>query len=206
MGKAIGGTIGGAVGIDEAIKKRKDGKKFIAQANAKQRAFEEASTSSNSFGMIKASTAAYDLATENIQLSEAAALDTAAGAGIRGIGMINQINRNTNAALASEAAKLAEKQSQIDVAKAGQEERNVTRALSQSNLKQERIDSMLERGQALRSQGSGELSQNIQNIGETVDQGFKDAASFISGGGFSGLGFGKTAKSTLNFDPNKIPE
>lgn len=112
--------------------------------------------------------------------------DNAAAAGIRGLGMINQIQQNTQGALATEGAKLSAKQSVIDVS-AAHKQGDITDKLDNRNrLAENRTDQMLERGQALRSQSAAEIGAGASVVGKAMDQGFKDVMSAAKGGSISG--------------------
>jgi hypothetical protein len=189
MGKAIGGVIQGVGGLKEAKAKRRDGKEFIAKAEQKQRNFERVDSSINHLAQVKISGEAEKLAADNIMAQQAALAGNAASAGIRGMGMINQIQQNTNSALASEAAKLSAKEDSLNFAKAQEQSRMTDRQIQLDNQEQNRIDSMLERGQALRSQGAAEAGNAAANIGGAIDQGVKDVGAFGAGGGFASGGF-----------------
>jgi len=102
--------------------------------------------------------------------------------------MINQIQQNTNNALANESAKLSAKQGAIDVAAANQQTRIDDKLDSRNRLAEMRTDQMLERGQALRSQGSAEIGAGAAVMGKAMDQGFNDVMSAKGGGSVSGDG------------------
>ena len=138
--------------------------------------------------MVKADDAGAKLATDQIQRTSADMASNAAAAGIRGIGMINQIQQNTNNATGAAAADLSAKQASIDVAAAGASERIDDKLDSRNVAGQARTDQMLERGQALRSQGSAEIGAGAAVMGKAMDQGFKDVMSAKSGGQVSGDG------------------
>ena len=188
MGRAIGGIIQGAGNLKEAKAKRRDGKELIARAKQKQKNFERTDDTVNHLSFVKADDSGARLASDNIKISAADSVAAARGGGIRSMGLVSRIQQSTNDALAEQAARLSEKQSSIDFAAAKEEARMTDRAIAQDNLEQERIDSMLERGQALRSQGAAEAGRAALNLGGTLDGGIRDGASFFQAGGFRNFG------------------
>jgi hypothetical protein len=163
IGKQVG-ALGKAVnGAFESFKKKKDAKALMSKAKLMQKNFQETDISVNHLANMKASDQGTKLAIESIQQSAASAVDAATEGGIRGMGMIGKIQQNTNQSAAGVAAGLSDKQSQIDVA-AAQEQSNIDqRVNSRNQMKLSRADSMLERGQAMRSQASAELGESIES-------------------------------------------
>ncbi|KKL06939.1 hypothetical protein LCGC14_2591030 [marine sediment metagenome] len=106
--KALGGGFQSINSIVEGARKKRDAKKFIAEATARQRNWEQIDLVNNA-AMINVSGEANRRALENINLSAAQGLDLAADAGVRGIGMISKIQQNVNVELSKKFIKISTK-------------------------------------------------------------------------------------------------
>lgn len=177
MFKTIGNLYQGVNSIVEASRKKKDGKKFIAQAQQRQRNFERNDLVNNA-AQIQVNGDASDRAIENMNLNAAQSFDQAADAGIRGVGMIGKIQQNLNSAAAQETDRLAKEQAQVNIMKAQEQSKIQDQTIDRENREEARTDQMLERGQALRSQGAAETGAGASQIGGAVDSGIAAATGF----------------------------
>lgn len=188
MFSIIGDTFQGITSIAESAKKKRDARKFIAQAEARARNAEQQDFVNNA-AQIKVDSRGTDRALENINLNAATAAQQASNAGIRGIGMIGKIQQNVNDAIAAESSRLAEKQFQVDQMAAQEAERQEFEQQRIFERQEDRTDAMLERGQALRSQAAAELGQGAAQVGGALGEGAEFLASAIPAlatGGLSG--------------------
>ncbi len=167
--KALAGGYQSINSIVEGARKKRDAKKFIAEATARQRNWEQIDLVNNA-AMINVSGEANRRALEEINLKGAQAFEQASDAGVRSIGMIGKIQQNINTALGLETDKLAERQFGVDVM-ASREQSQIQNIQFQDKIRQQtRTDQMLERGQALRSQGSAEVGAAVSQLGGAMDQ------------------------------------
>ncbi len=175
--KALGGGFQSINSIVEGARKKRDAKKFIAEATARQRNWEQIDLVNNA-AMINVSGEANRRALEEINLKGAQGFEQAADAGVRGIGMIGKIQQNINIATGVETDKLSEKQFGVDVM-AAREQSNIQNIQFQDKIRQQtRTDQMLERGQALRSQGSAEVGAAVSQFGGAIGQTIPGVAAF----------------------------
>ena len=170
MFKTIGNAFQGINSIAEGARKKRDGRKLIALAEAAERNFEQMDFVNNA-GQIKVSGEATQKALENINLNASQAFSQAADAGIRGIGMIGKIQQNVNNAAQAEADRLAEREFAVQKARAAEQSQIQAEQQRISENNRNRSDAQLERGQALRSQGSAEIGQGASQVGGSLDKG-----------------------------------
>ena len=187
--KALGGAYQGINSIAEGARKKRDGKKFIAMAEAAQRNLERQDLVNNS-AQIKVNSEGTSQALENINLNATQAFSQASDAGIRGIGMIGKIQQNVNQATQVETQRLADKEFAVQQAKAAEQSQIRSMEENRYNQDQARTDQMLERGQALRSQGSAETGAGVSQTGGAIDEGVQAAGKALAAvatGGTSGF-------------------
>ena len=182
--KALGNTFQGVNSIVEGVKKRRDGKKFIAMSEAADRNFEQQDLINNAAN-IKVSGEGTRQALENINLNASQAFSDAANAGIRGVGMIGKIQQNVNQAVQVQAQKLEDREFGVQQQKAAEQSRIQGIQENRDIAERTRIDSELERGQALRSQGAAEIGQGASITGGGIDNTLSGAAKAVGSGGLS---------------------
>ena len=206
--KALGGGFQSINSIVEGARKKRDAKKFIAEATARQRNWEQIDLVNNA-AMINVSGEANRRALENINLGAAQGFEQAADAGVRGIGMIGKIQQNINVATGVETDKLSERQFGVDVM-AAREQLQIQNIQFQDKIRQQtRTDQMLERGQALRSQGSAEVGAAVSQFGGAIGQTAQGVIGGLAGmktaqeagqSGFGGFITGSTNTTGINPD------
>jgi len=178
MFKAVGNIFQGVNSIAEGARKKRDGRKFIKMAEARARNAEQMDFT-NHAGQVKVSGRAQENALESINLNATEAFSQASDAGIRGIGMIGKIQQNVNTAIRDQENRLAEKEFAVQQARASEESRLQGQKNVEIQRQEGRTDSMLERGQALRSQGSAEVGQGASQTGGAVDAGLKEGFKVV---------------------------
>ena len=187
MFKAVGNIFQGVNSIAEGARKKRDARKLIKMAEARARNAEQQDFVNQS-AMIKVGSRASERALENINLGATQAFEQASDAGIRGIGMMGKILQNVNDATAQETARQEEKEFQVQQLKAQEAQQEEAERQRIFENEQARTDAMMERGQALRSQGSAEIGQGASLAGGGIDAGIQAGLGFAKAGGFKNLG------------------
>lgn len=173
--KGIGNAFQGINSIAEGVRKRRDGKKFIAMSEAVTRNAEQQDFINNA-AQVKVSGEGTRQNLENINLNASQAFSQAADAGIRGVGMIGKIQQNVNQASQVETQRLADREFAVQQAKAAENSQIQAEKQRIFENKQNKADQQLERGQALRSQGSAEIGQGASATGGAIDSSIEKLA------------------------------